>query len=855
MGMEHYTKVRDLGGTNGAFLARDRQQPDRLVVIKRLADGTQGIEELNASLRLRHPHIVRFLESFVYNCGLFVVMSYEPGGDLDRLFHYLMQSHRTPTTHTLLLWFVQLLEALVYCHDNHVIHRDIKPSNILVSEDTKVLYLGDFGSAKTLNTSNVTSTFVGSPMWISPEVLLGTTYSYAADVWSMGCVFYEMATLRKPFSAPSFAHLVQQITWGHITPLPSHVAEEVKSIIHSMLVLDPAQRVTAKAVLEVARDALGRARELRQASPSPIRPPPMSSKSSATPFPPRPASPPEVVAHQPRQIPPPPSQPHSSCPSAGTTVPREEGLTQMAAPPPSSTVNDLLLADASEAKAGEDPTPHGSLPTAAASESPSQAAVLKQRDGASSPASISPPPATPATPQPPMRGASASKQPPAGLVVAAASPSPTAKKEAAAEDKGVSAVSPVKEAQLCTPKQMLLQISITGFSKPAQRKKATPKRKSVASHKEGPLPLRQRVLSVPASLQQPTEAPQFVRQRSKDLPFTQHATAATAASHTSAAATTAAVHTSAAELLAPSNGSSGPTKVVVKALPPANVAKRALAVAGNRENPPRVPKESPTREALGIQKAQGKPEPMLPPKPPAPAPDAAPADQWFDQRMRDLCAMENYLHQHRMEDDKALETYDARRHKEKQHCESATPGVRAASKPSAARHCSPETKLAGLIQSPGVLVMTPPRHRHLREDIPAPPAVSAAQQRQLRQQRPGAPSPFARQVSYARQASRPACASESRQSSLSSTYNGRQASNARARPHMSLEEQLKNEEGRVMARQKREAERQRMKELISAQRAAAKKRKRKTKKEDAVDVQIVLPDHLRCTPNCAVPAD
>lgn len=845
--MEHYTKVRDLGGTNGAFLARDRQQPDRLVVIKRLADGTQGIEELNASLRLRHPHIVRFLESFVYNGSLFVVMSYESGGDLDGLFHYLTQSHRMPTTHTLLLWFVQLLEALVYCHDHHVIHRDIKPSNILVSEDTKMLYLGDFGSAKTLITSNVTSTFIGSPMWISPEVLLGTSYSYAADVWSMGCVFYEMATLRKPFSGPSFAHLVQQITWGHITPLPAHVAQEVKSIIHSMLVLDPAQRVTSKAALEVARSALDRAEELRQASPSSLRPAGMPPKSSATSLPPRLTSPPEVVVHQPRQTPPPPpspppSQPYSSCPSAGTTPPRKRGLTRAAAPsvptssestpPPSSTISDRLLAVASEAKAGEDPTPHGSLPTAAAPESASQAAVVKQRPGASSPASALREPTASPPPQPLVGKVPASRQPPSVLVVEAAPPALAAKREAAVQDKGGPAASPVEDAQLRTPQQMVLQISTTGLSKPAQRKKAAPKRKNVTTHKAGPLPLRQRVLSVPAQASPPTEAPKFVRQLSTDSLPTRRT----------------------AELLAPSNGSSGPTKVVVKAVPPTHVAKRALAVAGNRENPPRVPKESPTREARALHKARLKPASQLPPKLAAQATGAAPADQWFDQRMRDLCAMENYLHQHRVDDDKVLQAYDARRHKEQQQCETVAPRACAPGKPSAARRHSPATKFASPAQPPGVLVMTPPRRRHLSEDIPSPPALSAAQQQQL-QQRPGAASPFVRQASYARQGSHPACRSESRQSSLSSTFNGRQASNARAQTRVSLEEQQKNEEGRVMARERREAERQRMKELISAQRAAAKKQKRNAKKDDGVDVQIVLPASLHYTPECVVPAD
>ncbi|XQJ24771.1 protein kinase, putative [Leishmania guyanensis] len=835
MGMEHYTKVKDLGGTNGAFLARDRQQPDRLVVIKRLAEGTQGVEELNASLRLRHPHIVRFLESFFYDGSLFVVMSYESGGDLDGLFHYLTQHHKTPTTHTLLLWFVQLLEALVYCHDHSVIHRDIKPGNILVSTDTKVLYLGDFGSAKTLSISNVTSTFVGSPMWISPEVLLGTSYSYAADVWSMGCVFYEMATLRKPFSAPSFAHLVQQITWGHITPLPPHVAQEVRSIIHSMLVLDPAQRVTAREALEVARVALNRAEELRCASPSPVRSPARLSKPPVASSPPLPVSPPKVADYQPRQRPLPQSPQSYSSPSS----PPSTGTT----PPPASATSDPLLVVAAEAKAGEDPTPQGSHPTAiaAAPESLSHVAGVKQLPDVSSPALTAPESTTSFTSLPSMVEFPVPKQPPAVLAVAA---------EAAVGDKPErhQAV-PAEAAQLCMPQQVALPISTEGFFRKEVQTKEAPKRKSVAASKASPLPQRQRVPSVPAQTALSTEAPRFVRQISTDSMAIRCTTSATAASRTRAA-----------ELPTPSRRTGGSTKVVVKAVPPTHVPKRALDAAENLTNPPCVPRESPTRGARGLNEAQQKSAPMPPPKPAAQASDAAPADQWFVLRMRDLRAMEKYLHHHRVDDDKALKTYDQRRDKEGQPCDSA-PAVRAADKPLAAPHRRTFAKKpANAPQSPGVLILTPPRHRCLMEGIPAPPLLSAARQQQhgaakVEARHGAAAVPFSRQVSYARQASHPACDSDLRQSSLPSAYNGRQASHARGRPRVSLEEQLKSAEGRVVARVKREEERQRMKELIKAQRAAAKKQNRKAKRDGAIDVQIVLPDHVRHTTNCVVSAD
>ncbi|KAG5510879.1 hypothetical protein JKF63_06380 [Porcisia hertigi] len=833
MGMEHYTKVKDLGGTNGAFLARDRQQPNRLVVIKRLEEGTQGIEELNAALRLRHRHIIRFLESFVHESSLFVVMSYEAGGDLDELFRYLAQRRKAPTTHTLLLWFMQLLDALVYCHDNHVIHRDIKPSNILVSEDTKMLYLGDFGSAKTLSTSDVTSTFVGSPMWVSPEVLLGTSYSYAADVWSMGCVFYEMATLRKPFSAPSFAHLVQEITWGHIIPLPSHVAEVVQSIIYSMLVLDPAQRVTAKAALSVVRNAFDRVEQVSRALPSPALSPATPSVSSAMSSPVPAAAAPEVTADKPPQ---PHPLPPTSCPLVSATLPPMDDDTKAAASyvpgpsplatPPLASASGKPQIKVKEAKAGEDPTPHGTpfTPTPSVQESLSHVAVVKRRPG-----SILSPSSSPQT---------KTSSPAVTLVKESAAPKqqpPAAKKAVVVKGKGggqekAALVEGVEGGRLqpSPPQQVVLQISTSGFRKPARPKKVT-------AGKAASPPRQQRVPSVPAQTVSPAEAPDSTRHHTADSPAPRRAPAIAAV-----------VHTKAADLLALPRGSSRLTNVVKKAVPPTHVAKRALAAAANQESPPRVPKQSPTRAARGPSTPQQKQTPTVSPKLTADTAVAAPADQWFDQRMRDLCAMENYLHQHRVDDNKVLQTYDARQHEEGNRHGSVV-ATRGAAKPSPGpRGCRPVNKPVNAAPSPGVLVMTPPRRRLPTEDIPVPPA---------QQQQPGAVSPFAKQASYVRQISNHHRGSSSRQNSLSSTYSGHQASNARARPPASLDEQLKAEKKRLVVREKREAERQRMKELISAQRAAAKKEKRKAKKVGAVDVEIVFPDHRHHTATGAAPAD
>eukprot|EP00796_Vickermania_ingenoplastis_P002167 gene2167-1336_t len=270
MGMEHYQHVKDLGGTSGAFLARDKQDPKRYVVIKQLEPGAEGMEELSVSLRVQHPHIIQFQESFSFDGSLYVVLRYEKGGDLEKFLSRLAGLHRVPTERTVWMWAGQLLEAVRFCHDKRIMHRDIKPGNIFLSEDTRSLFLGDFGSAKSMPIAGdpFTCTFVGTPLWISPEVLQGEAYSYPTDIWSIGCVLYEMATLEKPFSSVNFAKLVHQITAGEVHPLPSTVSPALQKLIMSMLQLDPSKRPSAAEALATVRAALAETEKREVPRPS-----------------------------------------------------------------------------------------------------------------------------------------------------------------------------------------------------------------------------------------------------------------------------------------------------------------------------------------------------------------------------------------------------------------------------------------------------------------------------------------------------------------------------------------------------------------------------------------------------------
>ena len=175
-------------------------------------------QEAAIMAKLEHPHIVRIHDFFPHENNACLVMTYIDGGSLQDRLH----ANRPLPLETILRVSKGILDALNFAHQKLTIHRDVKPSNILVAPDAHP-YLTDFGIALILGKTRTTKfgTNIGTPEYMSPEQIRGETLDHRTDVYSFGCVLYEMLAGRPPFGSTEDGAMEFTIMKGHIEDLPA----------------------------------------------------------------------------------------------------------------------------------------------------------------------------------------------------------------------------------------------------------------------------------------------------------------------------------------------------------------------------------------------------------------------------------------------------------------------------------------------------------------------------------------------------------------------------------------------------------------------------------------------------------
>lgn len=135
-----------------------------------------------------------------------------------------------------------MVQALQVCHyrkEGKILHRDLKPGNVFLDGSNNVK-LGDFGLSRIMGQESIyAQTHVGTPYYMSPELIEGAKYNEKSDIWSAGCVIYELAALRAPFEAQNQYELGKKIKACQLKSLPSQYSDDLMNVFHRMICLDP----------------------------------------------------------------------------------------------------------------------------------------------------------------------------------------------------------------------------------------------------------------------------------------------------------------------------------------------------------------------------------------------------------------------------------------------------------------------------------------------------------------------------------------------------------------------------------------------------------------------------------------
>ncbi|KAL7720088.1 non-specific serine/threonine protein kinase [Entamoeba marina] len=196
--------------------------------------------EVRIMKKVSHPNVITFFDSFINTNSLVIIMEFGNGGDLGQ---FIKRRLGDPIPEEL-VWniFLQITFGLKYLHSIHVLHRDVKTQNIFMMEDGTAK-IGDFGIGRIFKTDDQRAkTMIGTPHYLSPEICIGKAYGYKSDMWSLGCVLYELCALQRAFPGSNVCEVVRKITSTIQPPIPHRYAPILLKFVDALLSKAPEER-------------------------------------------------------------------------------------------------------------------------------------------------------------------------------------------------------------------------------------------------------------------------------------------------------------------------------------------------------------------------------------------------------------------------------------------------------------------------------------------------------------------------------------------------------------------------------------------------------------------------------------
>uniref|UniRef100_A0A4W5QLJ0 non-specific serine/threonine protein kinase n=1 Tax=Hucho hucho TaxID=62062 RepID=A0A4W5QLJ0_9TELE len=205
----------------------------------------QLFREVRIMKLLNHPNIVKLFEVIETERTLYLVMEYASGGEV---FDYLV-AHGRMKEKEARAKFRQIVSAVQYCHQKHIVHRDLKAENLLLDADMNIK-IADFGFSNEFTMGNKLDTFCGSPPYAAPELFQGKKYDGPeVDVWSLGVILYTLVSGSLPFDGQNLKELRERVLRGKYR-IPFYMSTDCENLLKRFLVLNPAKRGTFEQIMK-----------------------------------------------------------------------------------------------------------------------------------------------------------------------------------------------------------------------------------------------------------------------------------------------------------------------------------------------------------------------------------------------------------------------------------------------------------------------------------------------------------------------------------------------------------------------------------------------------------------------------
>ena len=248
------------GSFGRAYLAQCDNDNNKYVIKQITLEGMDDEEkretfnEAKILKKLDHPNIIKFKEVFLQRQpkpALNIVTEYADGGDLGQKIEK-QKKVKVPLSEAQILDYItQICLALQHIHKKKIIHRDLKSGNIFLMK-SGIVKVGDFGIAKGLqSTWEKAKTFVGTPYFLSPEIINNQPYDNKSDIWALGVLLYELMTFQMPFNAVSLPMLSIKINRGVYKAPPSTYSSDIRNLLKKCLTVNPDKRPSIDEILKL----------------------------------------------------------------------------------------------------------------------------------------------------------------------------------------------------------------------------------------------------------------------------------------------------------------------------------------------------------------------------------------------------------------------------------------------------------------------------------------------------------------------------------------------------------------------------------------------------------------------------